>query len=62
MSLLPVFWLLRLSSRGRGDENARNLGTLEPFRAPKKHRSKNQDRDIPYKPLIKKPNKVGISV
>ena len=30
-------------------------------RSPKKHVSKKKDRDIPYKPLIKKPNKVGIS-
>ena len=30
-------------------------------RAPKEHISKNEDGDIPYKPLIMKPNKVGIS-
>ena len=29
------------------------------FRAPEKHISKNKDRDIPYKPLIMNPNKVG---
>ena len=35
---------------------------VQVFRAPKKHISKNGDRDIPYKPLIMKPNKVGISL
>ena len=34
---------------------------LRFYRAPKKHISKNKDRDIPYKPLKRKPNKVGIS-
>ena len=28
--------------------------------APKKHVSKNKDRDVPYKPLTMKTNKVGI--
>ena len=31
------------------------------FRARKKHISRNKDRDIPYKPLIMKLIKVGIS-
>ena len=31
-------------------------------RAPKKHTSKNKDRDIPYNPPYNKANKVGISL
>ena len=35
--------------------------TVHRTRATKKHISKNKDRDIQINPLIKQPNKVGIS-
>ena len=39
-----------------------DAGVIRVYKAPKKHISKNQDRDIPYKPPYNEANEVGISL